>query len=58
MPEWVVQVGGYVVAAAGVYAGIRADLARIHERLDGVRESAKAAHSRIDSILGSKGHVG
>lgn len=36
--------------AAAVYAAIRADLARIHERATNAHESATRAHARIDDL--------
>lgn len=45
MPEWLFQVAGYAASAAAIYAGIRADLARLHERVNG-------AHQRIDDMMG------
>ena len=34
----------------GVYAAIRADLARLHERASNALDSAQRAHDRIDSL--------
>lgn len=47
MPEWVLQLAGYAVGAAAVYAGIRADLARLHERVN-------SAHQRLDDWIGRR----
>ena len=55
MPEWLLQVAGYAAGAAAVYAGIRADLARLHERVETAREAAKAAHRRLDDYIGRRG---
>lgn len=44
MPDWVVQLAGYGAAAAGIYAGIRADLARLHVRVE-------EAHRRLDELI-------
>lgn len=38
----------FVVLALGIYGGIRADLARLHVRVD-------SAHSRIDKLKKTKG---
>lgn len=54
MPEWLLQVAGYAAGAAAVYAGIRADLARLHERVETAREAAKAAHRRLDDYIGRR----
>lgn len=35
-------------AGAGVYAAVRADLARLHERVNLAMQTARDAHSRID----------
>ena len=51
MPDWMTHLAGYAFAAAGVYAGIRADLAKLHERASAARDSAAAAHARLDSLL-------
>lgn len=45
MPDWIFQVLGTVGLAVGVYAGIRADLARLHERVS-------SHHDRIERIEG------
>lgn len=54
-PSLLWQIGAFVVAqlltAGGVYAAIRADLARIHERATNAKESADQAHHRIDQLL-------
>lgn len=53
MPDWIVQVLGYGGMIVGVYAGIRADLARLHERVSVAIKAAERAHERIDA-LGSR----
>lgn len=50
MPDWVASLLPHAVVAAGVYAGIRADLARLYERATHALETAEKAHSRIDAI--------
>ena len=54
-PSLVLQISAFLVAqiitAGGVYAAIRADLARLHERATAAKESADQAHHRIDSLL-------
>ena len=42
------------LGAISVYAAIRADLARLHERASMAKESADKAHDRIDSLLKDK----
>lgn len=39
-----------LAAAAGAYAAIRADLARLHERSSIALASAARAHERLDKI--------
>jgi hypothetical protein len=53
-PEFVLQILIAVGSAFGVYAGVRADLARIHERATSAHESANEAHRRIDGIMTTK----
>lgn len=43
MTDWIFQLMGAVGLAIGVYTGIRADLARLHERVN-------AHHDRIEII--------
>lgn len=43
-PDFLLNLGGYVVSAAAVYAGIRADLARLNERVT-------SAHQRLDDWM-------
>lgn len=50
MPEWVFQLLGACAGAGGVYAAIRADLARLHERATMALASADKAHARIDQM--------
>ena len=51
MPDWVFQLLTAGAGAAGVYAAIRADLARLHEKATQAGKSADEAHQRIDDIL-------
>lgn len=51
MPDWLFQVLTAGAAAAGVYAGIRGDLARLHEKAENAAKAADKAHERIDSIF-------
>lgn len=58
MPDWLFQLLTAGAGAASVYAAIRADLARLHEKTENAKDSAKEAkdsakeaHERIDSIL-------
>lgn len=50
MPDWLVQLAGPVLAAVGVYAGIRVDLAISKERAAAAMTSATRAHERIDIL--------
>lgn len=50
LPTWVYQLLTAAGGAAGVYAAIRADLARLHERASLALASAEKAHARIDSF--------
>lgn len=51
MPEWLYQLASAGAAAASVYAAIRADLARLHEKADQAARSADKAHTRIDDLF-------
>lgn len=50
MPDWVVSLLPHAAVAVGLYAGIRADLARLAERATRALETAEKAHSRIDTL--------
>lgn len=50
MPDWVAQMMGYAAAGAAVYAGIRADLARLHARVE-------EAHRRLDELIRGRAHA-
>jgi hypothetical protein len=51
MPEWLFQLLTAGAGAASVYAAIRADLARLHEKAEQASKAADKAHGRIDEIL-------
>lgn len=51
LPGWLLQVLQLAGGAVCAYAGIRADLARMHERLDAVTKDAERANSRLDSLM-------
>lgn len=51
MPEWLYQLMSAGAAAASVYAAIRADLARLHEKTDQATKLADKAHTRIDDLF-------
>lgn len=55
MPDWVMQVAtiaiGGATTGAAIYAAIRADLARLHEKAEHAIKSATEAHARIDGML-------
>lgn len=55
MPDWVFQVLTAGAGAAGMYAAIRSDLARLHERASQALASADKAHTRIDNLTIRKG---
>lgn len=44
MPDWILQMGGYLLAAGALYGAIRADLQH-------AKVAAEAAHRRIDDHL-------
>jgi len=50
MPDWVFQILTAGAGAASVYAAIRADLARLHEKADNADSAATRAHERIDHL--------
>lgn len=52
-PAWITQGLAALGVGVGVYAGIRADLARLNERATNALESARQAHARIDGVLGA-----
>lgn len=51
MVTLLVAIVAQIGTGIGVYAGIRADLARLHERVSTAVSSADKAHSRIDNLL-------
>jgi len=51
MPDWLFQLLTAGAGAASVYAAIRADLARLHEKVGNASKMADKAHSRIDSLI-------
>lgn len=51
MPEWLMQALGYLGGLAVLYAGIRADLARLHEKAERGIVSGDRANLRIDQYL-------
>lgn len=51
MPEWLMQLVTAGAGAASVYAAIRADLARLHEKAENAAHAADKAHGRIDELL-------
>lgn len=52
IPDWLFQILTAAAGAAGMYAAIRADLARLHERATQALEAATRAHERIDGLHG------
>ncbi len=53
-PELVVSVLVALGSGVGVYAAIRADLARLHERSTTALDAAKRAHERIDLLRATR----
>lgn len=49
--EWIYQLLTAGAGAASVYAAIRADLARLHEKAEQATRSADKAHNRIDDLF-------
>jgi hypothetical protein len=49
--QFALQVLIALCSGAGVYAAIRADLARLHERSQHAIDTAARAHTRIDTML-------
>ena len=54
IPDWLAQLAGPVLAAVGVYVGIRVDLAVSKERATHAMSEAQRAHTRIDNIQGAR----
>lgn len=48
--QTVLAIVGGIGACIGAYTAIRADLARLHERVDGALSAATRAHERIDDM--------
>lgn len=55
MPDWLFQLLTAGAGAAGVYAAIRADLARLHERATQALTTAERAHDRLDHFHNQRG---
>lgn len=51
MPDWMLQLAGYVLAAASVYAGIRYDLGQLREKAENAARAAAKAHERLDVLM-------
>ena len=54
-PELIIEVVLALGTGFGVYAAIRADLARLHERTAMALEGVKTAHQRIDQHFSQQG---
>lgn len=54
MPDWLFQLMTAAAGAVGMYVGVRADLARLHERATQALETATRAHERIDNLQGAR----
>jgi hypothetical protein len=54
MPDWLFQLLTAGAGAASVYAAIRADLARLHEKADNAARAADKAHNRIDEMFNTR----
>ncbi len=50
--EWLRQAMVGAVMAGGLYAGIRADLATLHEKTANAARLAEKANDRIDQLIG------
>lgn len=50
MHEWVRQIVVGACMAAGLYAGVRADLATLHEKASNAARLAEKANDRIDAM--------
>lgn len=50
MQEWIRQIIVGACMAAGLYAGVRADLATLHEKASNAARLAEKAHDRIDTM--------
>lgn len=48
MPDWLIQLGGYLFAGGMAYGAIRADLVALREKSEAASSSAIRAHERID----------
>lgn len=55
MMDWIFQAALALGGGIGVYAAIRADLARLHERATIALDSANKAHDRIDKLGDRRG---
>lgn len=55
MPDWIFQAMGYIGGLAVLYAGIRADLARLHEKAENAARDAERANGRIDHFFDHQG---
>ncbi len=50
-PEFWIQALLALGGSVAVYAGIKSDLARLHEKAHSVERSTNRAHERIDSLM-------
>lgn len=51
IPDWLFQVMGMAGTAAAVYAGIKSDLATLHNKVENATLQASRAHERIDRFF-------
>lgn len=51
MPEWLLQLAGYIAVGGFAYGAIRSDLKALHEQLAKAERSATRAHTRIDDHI-------
>ena len=51
IPEWVFQLVGMCCTGAAVYAGIKADLATLHNKVENNALQTLRAHDRIDRMM-------
>lgn len=51
MPDWLIQIAGYLVAGGMAYGAIRQDLQHLHEKSKDLKASAEHAHRRLDDHI-------
>lgn len=51
MPDWVLQILGWLVGGGIAYGAIRSDLKSLHEGLRDTKAATQRAHVRIDDHI-------